>query len=93
MSERFWFRPSQVAEGVVVLARCQRCLHSTALDLAALSASGDAPLRQTEARLRCNGPARNGDGACGGRARLDIIAPSDGGPDGFWYSRPILKDA
>lgn len=92
MPERFWFRPSQVNDGVRVSAQCQRCKHISGLDLAALEADGDLPLRETEKRLRCTSRGLDGQQpVCGGRARLDIYVPSVRGPNGIHKDIPVLK--
>lgn len=92
MPAPFWFRPSQVSPGVRVSAQCQRCNHIAGLDLEALAAAGDVPLRETEARLRCQSRGLDGTGpVCGGRAKLSIHVPRIRGQDGMHHDLPVLK--
>ena len=94
MHEPFWFPPSRVAAGVRIVARCPRCLHTRDLDLPALIAAGDRPLRSLEGRLRCKSRGRDGrQSVCGGRGELDIIAPTLPGEDGLTHFPSVVTPA
>lgn len=75
MSNRFWFKPSDVSEDQRIFFQCKSCRETRGIGrLELIAKAGDIPMRDIERRIRCQQRLRKpGRPICGGRGEFELL--------------------